>query len=110
METILLVIPNLVVDDDLDDDANVVLKRSSMLTLDVDVANVVPDATPDSKGRLAHRCESQSRHRRRCDVCSLEVSVDPDSVADDLVDDVVQCRVVSHLCLYAIVALNHLDV
>ena len=59
---ILLCIPNLVVDDDLDDDPTGVL-NSFAVHPDIDVANVVFDANLEMEGsELVHSCKSWSRH------------------------------------------------
>ena len=59
--TLLLHIPNAVVDDDLDDDPNVAL---NIFNVDpaVDVANPPLDANLDVDVPMADRCKSQSRH------------------------------------------------
>ena len=80
MGTNLFCIPNLSVDDDVDDDPNVVLNISDV-DPDLDVANVFLDANLEMAGsEVAHRCRFQSHRRcqRRCGVYSPEVVVDLD--------------------------------
>ena len=60
--TILLRVPNLIADDDLDADPSVVLKISDV-DPDLDVANVLVDANLEMAGsQVAHRCRFRSHH------------------------------------------------